>query len=894
MDEILRREVRLLTTRLGAVVREQCGPVVFDAIEELRRLSKEIRQRPEPGLIEAGARAVSQLRLHEAAAVAHAFSLFFHLVNLCEERQRVRRLQAYERHESGAPMSLRSTFAELRRRRVPSTALAKVLASMRIEPVLTAHPTEAKRRSVMNHLWSIGRTLDELTTDPCASPESRIDPWVEALWLTEEVRERRVTPEVEIESERVYLERTIYDLAGSLWQRFVSELKRSGVKVTEPTPFLRFGSWVGGDRDGNPNIAPQFSLEAAQALRRSILSYYRRSCEQLLSVLSFPCRQPTAQRALQRSLKSDFEHFPEFRALEAHDQPGELYRRKLRVMLARLDKTPQRAHGGYSTAAEFRDDARLLEQAVRALPGSRIEGLGPAQLRVAAEVFGFHGASLDFRQHSSMIRSAADAILNANRQPVSPAAARIAAARQSILAQQAPAAPSGNAVLDEFGALHQIQEDYGEEAAHRYIISMTTGAADVWDVLLLARTAGLIQIRKGKLCSLIDVVPLFETYDDLDRSAQVLDEMAADAVYRRLLASRGGVQEVMLGYSDSVKDSGYLAANWALFRAQDCLASVAERRGVALSLFHGKGGSIDRGGSGSYRTVQAQPHAAPGGRLRITEQGEVISLKYSDPVIAQRNVEQLVASVLGANLFHPPRVQRARMARWRDQAEELAERSRAFYRQLVYETADFAPYFYQATPIDLIEHLPLGSRPSRRLASRDIRDLRAIPWVFAWTQSRHFLPSWYGLGHALASFAEEHSPKGLDTLREMFRHWPFFNTLMENAEASLAKTDLDIARRYAGLVRPESLRTAIFGRIDVEYQLSRRMLLLVCGRSQLLADQPRLAESIRLRNPYVDPLNMLQIRLLEEWRKSRRPRPELLRALQITVGGIAFGMKSTG
>ncbi|HUI42730.1 MAG TPA: phosphoenolpyruvate carboxylase [Terriglobia bacterium] len=894
MDEALRREVRFLTTRLGVIVQERCGPAVFAAIEELRSLSKQIRQHPDPQSLEAGARAVASLRLNEATAVAHAFSLFFHLVNLCEERQRIRRLQAYERHEGGAPMSLRSTFAELRKRRVPSAAIARLFESMRVEPVLTAHPTEAKRRSVMNHLWSIARCLDELAANPSLPPEPRIDPWIEALWLTEEVRERPVTPEVEIESERVYLERTIYDLAGDLWQKFRRELKRSGIKAGEPAPFIRFGSWIGGDRDGNPNITPEFSVEAAEALRRSVLSYYCRSCEQFLSVLSFPCTQPAAQRILRRSLASDFKRFPGLRRLESADQPQELYRRKLRVMLARLEKTPERAPEGYAGASEFAKDARQLETAVRALPGSRLEGLGVARLRVAAEVFGFHGASLDFRQHSGLTRASADAVLRADGRSVEPAEARIQAIREMLRAQHPPVATEGIEVLREFDALRRIQERHSEEAAHRYIVSMTTSAADVWDVLLLARVAGLVGWAGGRPRSSIDVVPLFETYDDLDRAAQVLDELAADPLYRQLLDSRGGVQEVMLGYSDSVKDSGYLAANWALFRAQDQLVNVARRRGIRLGFFHGKGGSIDRGGSVSYRTVQAQPHAAPSGRLRITEQGEVISLKYSDPAIAERNLEQLVASVLGANLLHPARIRRARMARWHTHAGELAARSRAFYRELVYETPDFAPYFYQATPIDLIEHLPLGSRPSRRRASRDLRDLRAIPWVFAWTQSRHFVPSWYGLGRALASFAGERSPKGLEVLREMYRRWPFFSILIENAEASLAKTDLDIARRYAGLVQPASLRTAIFGRIEEEFQRSRRMVLLVSGRSHLLADQPRLAESIRLRNPYVDPLNMLQIRFLEEWRKSRKPRPELLRALQITVGGIAFGMKSTG
>jgi phosphoenolpyruvate carboxylase len=894
MDEALRREVRLLTTRLGAIVQEQCGPRVFASVEELRKLSKEVRERAGAQLMEASGRVAARLRVDEATAVAHAFSLFFHLVNLCEERQRVRRLRAYEKHEGGAPMSLRSTFGELRRRKIKAAALSRLLASVRVEPVLTAHPTEAKRRSVMNHLWSIARALDELATDPAASPEEKIDPWIEALWLTEEVRQRAVTPEVEIESARVYLEKTIYDLAGSLWQRFGDELRRSKIKAAEPAPFIHFGSWVGGDRDGNPNITPEFSLHAAEELRRSVLRYYHRSCERLLSVLSFPCAKPDAQRAMLRSLQSDFERFPELGALENADQPHELLRRKLRVMLARLERTLEHAPGGYSNGAEFTGDARLLEESVRRAPAPRLAKIAPERLRIAAEVFGFHAVSLDFRQHSSVTRAAADKLLSFYELPLQPEEDRIRSIHQALASGRTFQPRSLAEAPGEFYALKQIQERHGEEAAHRYIISMATRAADVWDVLLLAHAVGLVTGEGARLRASIDVVPLFETYEDLQSSGAVMEQLISCAAYKGLLESRGSFQEVMLGYSDSVKDSGYLAANWALFRAQDDLARVAAKHGIRLGLFHGKGGSIDRGGGISYRTVQAQPNSAPGGRLRITEQGEVISFKYSNPVIAERNLEELVASVLGANLFHAARVRQERSARWREHAEELAVNSRDFYREFVYETPGFAEYFYQATPIDLIEHLPLGSRPARRLSGRDLRDLRAIPWVFAWTQSRHFLPSWYGVGYALERFSEQHGPKGLSLLREMYREWPFFSVVLDNAETSLAKTDLDIAARYAKLVQPSSLREAIFSRIEQEYRRSRRMVLLIAERSHLLARQPVLAESIRLRNPYVDPLNLLQIRFLETWRKSRTPRPDILRVLQITVGGIAFGMKSTG
>ena len=899
MDQTLRREVRLLTTRLGTIVQEQCGPKVFAAIENLRNLSKQIRQSPTPELLKANQDEVSRLTLAQASEVAHAFSLFFHLVNLCEERQRVRRLHEYEQQEDGAPMSLRHTFNALRRQHVRPTTLRRLLASMRIQPVLTAHPTEAKRRSVVNHILRIGRTLEELQGDLGPAPEGALDPWIEALWLTEEGREREVTPQMESENARFFLERTIYDLAGRFWDRFRDEMARFAPGLPEPAPFLSFGSWVGTDRDGNPNITPRTSLEAAEQVRRSTLGYYRQVCERLLGLVSFPCQGAALERTVRQELERDMRRFPATRAFQKVDQPGELYRRKLRVMIWRLEKTSRRAEGAYSTPEEFVRDARHLEELLAEQSSPRVARLGPGRLRVAAQVFGFHGTNLDWRMHSSATRAAADELLAQGGLPARPEPARIRSIKRLL-----PAPPMRGTfsretgrVLEDLRTLKRIQERNGEPAAHHFILSMTNSAADIWDVLLLAKQVGLVESRRGNLVSKIDVIPLFETFEDLNAAPAILEELLVDRLYRRLLHSRRNFQEVMLGYSDSVKDSGYVAANWALFRAQQRLGRVAERHGVCLSLFHGKGGTIDRGGGQSYRSIHAQPMAAPGGRFRITEQGEVVSLKYSNPAVAERNIEQLVASVLDAHLLEPRRLRAARQRRWERYAEELATSSRGYYRQLVQETPEFTVYFRQGTPIDLIERIRLGSRPSRRSSTHDLAGLRAIPWVFAWTQSRHFLPAWYGLGFAVHKFVEDHGAEGLDLLRQMYQHWPFFAVLIDNAEISLAKTDLYIAGQYAALVRPLSTGRAIFSHIEEEYQRSRRAVLEINQTTHLLARQPVLSESISLRNPYVDPLNYLQIRFLKLWRRSRAGEVfdrRLLRLLQITVAGVAFGMKSTG
>ncbi len=744
MDETLRHEVRLLTTRLGAIAREQGGEELFASIERARQLSKQLRENPRPRLLQANEREVRRLSVKRAAEVAHAFSLFFHLVNLCEERQRVRRLRAYEVTPQGSPMSLRHTFERLRRERVQPERIRSLLRSMQVEPVLTAHPTEAKRRSVFNHVLRIGKTLDEMQGAPVATLEQALDPWIEALWLTEEVREKPVTPKLEIENSLVFLERTIYDLGGIFWDRLQQELERVGVRVTLQ-PFLRFGSWVGADRDGNPNVTPEVSLEAAARLRQSILQYYRRYLTRLLGVVSFPCTRAAVERPLRQAIGQAMRRWPATRAFEQQDEPRECYRRYIRIILWRLEQTESGAAGRYATPEEFTRELAFLERLLAQHPSRRISRVGVGRLRATSEIFGFHAASLDFRQHISLVRTAAREILQRYRKPCDAEHPHIHSI-QALLAQ-APQplqlSPAARGVLGEFCALGAIQERYDEVTSHRYILSMAERAADIWDAVLLGWQAGLVKCGKGHaLNSHFDVIPLFETLTDLEAGPVILDHLLSDAVYRRLLQSRGNFQEVMLGYSDSVKDGGYLAANWALFRAQKRLAEVAEKHGVRLGLFHGKGGTIDRGGGQSHRSVQAQPYAAPGGRIRITEQGEVISLKYANLDIAERNIEQLVTSVLDAHLLRPQRAPRAEeVARWEADAREMAEKSSVFYRHLVYETDGFVPFFRQATPIDLLETMRLGSRPSRRSVATGLRDLRAIPWVFAWTQSRHLLPA---------------------------------------------------------------------------------------------------------------------------------------------------------
>jgi phosphoenolpyruvate carboxylase len=511
-------------------------------------------------------------------------------------------------------------------------------------------------------------------------------------------------------------------------------------------------------------------------------------------------------------------------------QPSEVYRRRMLAIRRKLA-------GTYRNSTEFVSDLEAIQTGLRRQNAHRAAAGRIAGLIEQARACGFHLAQLDFRDHTGKLASAPDE------------------------------------VLDELRTVHVIQRDHGEPAAHHFILSMTRGADDLTGLLALARRAR----------ARVDIVPLFETIEDLDHAPQIMDAALRDAEYREHLRRRGDMQEIMLGYSDSNKDGGYLAANWFLYRTQQRLAELADAHGVKLRFFHGKGGSIDRGGGMSHRSLRAQPHAAHGGRIRITEQGEVVALKYSNPVIAQRNLEQLTSAVIAAKCLPAPPTDPA----WVTAMEGLARSSFEFYQELVYRTPELLMYFRQATPIDLIEHLTIGSRPSRRSGDGDVRQLRSIPWVFAWTQSRHLLSAWYGIGHALESHGN------LEQLREMYRRWPFFATLLDNAELSLAKTDLYIAGRYATLVQDATARKKVYGMIADAHARSARMVLSVTQRSRLLANQPVLAESIRLRNPYIDPLNYLQIRFLPRWRRARENN-NLRRLLALTVNGIAFGMKSTG
>ena len=796
--------------RLDAIIREQAGDLIHSHIEQIRGLARASRHHGDKASLAAKRTLLDSIDEPTAYRIAHAFSLYFQLVNLCEERERMRRLNA-----SPEPtMSFSWLFRTLREGRIPARKIGQVLGQLEIEPVLTAHPTETKRRSVLDHIRRLERDWNEPDTI------------LEALWHTEEIRRTRMTPLNEADNVHYFFNETIFEAAAKFESEFHRLLEETYPGLEAPESFLRFATWVGGDRDGNPFVTPEISAQVMARQATVARRHYHSECLAMAAELTHAVF----------SSRSEEDSRGRF-------QPFESHRFELTDLATAIEEGTVTPAQLIKRLSKIRN--RLVQAGARRSADGRL-----GRLIRKVRTFGFHLAHLDFRDNSTKLDGAVDEL------------------------------------TAEFKAIAQLQKEHGTSAAHRFILSMTRSAEDILRLQKVAYRAS---------CRSVDLIPLFETIDDLKNAPVILKELCTDKSYRRHLRRRNDLQEVMVGYSDSNKDGGYMAANWHLYVAQRELVKVAEKEGIRLRLFHGKGGSIDRGGGSSHRALRAQPHAASGGRIRITEQGEIISLKYSHPVIAERNFEQLTTAVVATQCLPAHSAAKADIRRWERIMRGLADASQTAYRGLVYDTPEFIEYFHQATPIDLIEHLRIGSRPARRSKGADIGQLRAIPWVFSWTQSRHLISAWYGIGAAMDAYTRD-NPEGLKELIEMYKRWPFFQQLIDNAELSLAKTDLGIARNYAELVQDRQVRYKVFDMIEAEYNKAVSAVLAITGHANLLAGHPVLAESLHRRNPHVDPLHFLQIRFLEKWRNAKKSEQteSLRRLLALTVNGISFGMKSTG
>ncbi|HET9065522.1 MAG TPA: phosphoenolpyruvate carboxylase [Gemmatimonadales bacterium] len=890
-DELLRHDVRTLGAMVGDMLREQGGVSLFERVETARQAAV-ARREGAPGAATELERILGGADVTQAADLVRAFSTYFRVVNRAEQVHRIRRRRDYDRTPATAPPGgVREALETLRARGCSADQVVALVESMLIEPVFTAHPTEATRRTILQKEQRIARWLLSLGDSSLTPPEratilARIQMEITTTWQTAPRPPARPTVEDEREHVLYYLLGPIHDVIPAIHESIEAAVRltcdRPDFRLD--TPRMRFGSWVGGDMDGNPNVNGATIRKALRAHRQAIVAQYRKDVASLGALLSQSTTRVEVADAVSRRIATYGALLPDaFAGIPARyrDMP---YRMLCRLIDARLERTADQQEGGYPSADDLLAD---LDAIATSLARHRGEHAGLFAVRRTIQrvrTFGFHLATLDVRQDALRFRQATGEVLGDDHwseRSVAERTARLTGGGQAGLATHETATTE---TLDVFRAIDECRAEHGAAAVGPVIISMATGADDVLSVLLLALTAGLVD-AEGHVP--LDVAPLFETVSDLEGAPATMADLFALPTYRAHLARRGDRQMVMLGYSDSAKDGGMAASRQALHAAQSVLATVAHGAGIELTFFHGRGGTVGRGGGKTYRGILAAPRGTVGGRLRLTEQGEVIDAKYGLRGIAFRTLERSTAATLLAT--GAPTPIDAREPAWEAMFAELADASRRAYRALVWEDPRFTEYFRHATPIDVIEQMTIGSRPASRRSGAGVENLRAIPWVFAWTQCRAMLPGWYGVGTGLQAIVERH---GLEAVLAMAREWPVIATMMEDLHMVLAKSDLEIASRYATLA-PASC-AGVFDDIAAEFRLTVEMVLRLTGCSELLEHDPILARAIRLRNPYVDPMSFLQVGLLERWRAGDRTDTALLDALLETVNGIAQGLQNTG
>ena len=931
----LRRDVRSLGMLLGSVLREQAEPGIYEAVEALRQ-SAIARREDEEGaaLLSVGEQAKDPRRAYQ---LARAFSFYFELINLAETNHRKRRRLAHQLEEPGnaagsGKVQRGSLEGTLRAMRTAGYGLATALEQLGricVTPVFTAHPTEVARRSVMFKRRRISDLLEQLDRIPVPGAEleqleASLLAEITALWQTDDVRSARPTVRDEIRMALDYFESSLFDTLPVLYAEvehaLQAEFGAEGVPALADLPLLvTFGSWIGGDRDGNPFVTPETTAEALTMARDLLFSHYLRRLQNIFDQLASSTQQVPVSAELTARLEQYLAELraagpasPELRLIERF--PHESVRLFVACMMVRLGGSAQysvqpsvqptmqehaprlRPLAPYGRADELVADVALLRASLRENRGLRLAALLVDPLLLEARTYGLHLQALDVRQHAR-VHAAALAEVAGLLPPHDPGA---------LSAQSAE-------VLHTFREIAHLKQVFPPESIQRYVISGATSAEDILNVVRLARMGSVSVEGTDDGDPGLQPVPLFESIEDLRNAPDICRNLWSSEAYRPLLESWRRTQEVMLGYSDSNKDGGMITSTWEIFKAHRALHTVARETGVKLRLFHGRGGTVGRGGGPTHRAIFAQPLDSFSGALRLTEQGEVLNWKYSDVVLAERNLELMIAASLDA-LARPglglaldgaqpdPHLTGVLLPKWEEALEALSAASYAFYRKHIVDDPETFIYFEQATPVAELEHARIGSRPAKRTDAsstrkRSMEDLRAIPWVFGWMQSRHLVPAWFGVGHALAAYADQHSD-GLAQLQQIFKSFPLFIDILRNVEMALAKADFGIARLYAAMVEDEALRMRVFTRLESEFTLTRQMVLAVTGQKTLLEKNSVLEQSIRLRNPYVDPMSLLQVELIRRKRRDvaagKPESPELDRAITATINGISAGLRNTG
>lgn len=917
-NNLLRRDVRFLGNILGDVLVHQGGNELLNIVEKIRELSKSLRAVFLPELYDEFKREINSLDPEIRHQVIRAFAIYFQLVNIAEQNHRIRRKRDYERSagETIQPDSIEGVILDLKERKISYEEVQEIISGISLELVMTAHPTEAMRRAILDIHKRISEDVMLLDNPTLTFREreqlrEKLLNEVLTLWQTDELRDRKPTVLDEVRNGLYYFHETLFEVLPDVYQ----ELERCLTKYYPahgwhvPT-YLRFGSWIGGDRDGNPSVTSDVTWETLKMHRQLVLFKYEQVLKELMRSMSFCTTVIEVSEELKASIEED-RKIIEVKRIDFWHNEKEPYRVKLCFMLEKLanilDESTKGTPLRYNSPDEFVQELMVIDRSLRYHYADFVADTHIKKLIRQVELFGFHMSTLDIRQHSQEHENAMTEILS-HMNIVEDYSAlpeeekidllhRVLNDPRPLTSIHIKYSDSTNECLDVYRTIYKAQEEFGRNCISSYLISMTQGTSDILEVMVFAKEVGLFKkFKDGTIRCTLQSVPLFETIEDLHAAPEIMQKLFNLPVYRQAVAAMNDMQEIMLGYSDSNKDGGVLTANWELRVALKDITAAAKKFGVKLKFFHGRGGSLGRGGMPLNRSILAQPADTIGGGIKITEQGEVLSSRYSMQGIAYRSLEQATSALIIAALNARTPCEDVHEKEWDEIVRNMSEHAITKYQDLIFRDPDFLTYFKESTPLPEIGELNIGSRPSKRKNSDRFEDLRAIPWVFAWTQSRYLLPAWYAAGSGLQSFYQD-KEENLEVLRNMYENFSFFRSLIDGLQMALAKADLIIAKEYANMISDEEIQNRIFTAIEQEFKLTSDLILKITGQQEILDNSRVIQESIKLRNPYVDPLSYLQVQLLTELRALRDQGEDdslLLREVLLTINGIASGLRNTG
>ncbi|MDP5277164.1 phosphoenolpyruvate carboxylase [Chengkuizengella axinellae] len=910
----LRRDVRFLGNILGEVLVHQGGKELLDVVEEIREMSKSLRANFVQELLESFKNKIETLDTDKRHNVIRAFAIYFHLVNIAEQNHRVRRKREYERSAGDIiqPGSIESIIAEFKEKNVSNQDVMEILSGATLELVMTAHPTEATRRAVLDIHHRIAEEMMQLDNPTLTYKErellkEKLRNEVLILWQTDELRDRKPTVLDEVRNGLYYFDETLFDVLPDVYQELEHCLNKYYPEQDWHVPtFLQFGSWIGGDRDGNPSVTAETTWHTLEMQRSLALKKYREILSNLKEHLSFSTSIVKVSDELLTSIEEDRKNI-EIPITDQWRNSKEPYRIKITYMLQKINNTEfsvSNENTKYNSPDDFINELKIIDCSLRGHFADYAADEYVKKIIRQVELFGFHVSTLDIRQHSKEHEFAITEILSKTgieeNYSVLSEEGKINLLTE-LLNDPRPLttvnldySESTKECLDVFETIYKAQKEFGEKCIKSYLISMTQGVSDLLEVTILAKEYGLHRIKPNGLS--IQPVPLFETIDDLHEAPRIVEHLFNIPIYRESLRDVNDLQEIMLGYSDSNKDGGAITANWELRIAMKDITDIANKYGIKIKFFHGRGGALGRGGMPLNRSILAQPPGTLGGGIKITEQGEVLSSRYSLKGIAYRSLEQATSSLIRAGMLSKRKQELQVDPEWEQIVQGISETALTKYQDLIFRDPDFITFFKESTPLTEFGELNIGSRPSKRKNSDKFEDLRAIPWVFSWTQSRYLLPAWYAAGTGLQSFIQG-KVENLKILQNMYENWSFFKSMIDNLQMAIAKSDLLIAKQYSNMIKDSSIQERMFKSVEDEYNLTSKLILDITKQNEILDNVPVIQESIRLRNPYVDPLSYLQVELLSELRALREQEnddTDLLREVLLTINGIAAGLRNTG